>query len=207
MPYLWRFLMRTYLFFDTETSDLIKYKLPNYHPTQPWVCQLAAILTDYEGNPINTLSLMVKSEGRPMFAGAADVHHLDVTLCDNFGVPPKLAFYIFLSLLNSCRTVVAHNISFDRRLLTIMARRLHGTAHADLVAEFTSTPNICTMRASTEFCKIPYPSGRKGNKWPKLEELYNCLFKELPPNAHDALGDVRATVRCFFELKKLGVIA
>lgn len=59
------------------------------------------------------------------------------------------------------------------------------------------------MKASTEFCKIPGPYGYK---WPKLEELYKILFNE-SFNAHNALDDIRATARCFWELKNKNVIS
>ena len=62
--------------------------------------------------------------------------------------------------------------------------------------------HICTMNASTDFCKIPGPYGYK---WPKLEELYKILFDE-SFNAHNALDDIRATTRCFWKLSSLNVI-
>jgi DNA polymerase III epsilon subunit-like protein len=61
----------------------------------------------------------------------------------------------------------------------------------------------CTMFSSTAHCAI---QGSRGNKWPKLEELHQKLFGEGFEGAHDALVDVQACARCFFELKRLGVI-
>jgi len=37
-------------------------------------------------------------------------------------------------------------------------------------------------------------------KWPKLIELHEKLFNEPFANAHDAMADISATRRCFFEL-------
>lgn len=62
------------------------------------------------------------------------------------------------------------------------------------------------MMSSTNFCKLPNPSGRKGYKWPKLTELYNVLFEEEMEDAHDAMGDVTALAKCFFALKDKGII-
>ena len=62
---------------------------------------------------------------------------------------------------------------------------------------------ICTMQSSTEFCAIPGPYG---NKWPKLTELYAKLFKTGFEGEHNAAADVEATIKCFWELKRLGVI-
>lgn len=61
---------------------------------------------------------------------------------------------------------------------------------------------LCTMQSSVNLCQIPYPSGRKGFKWPKLTELHRFLFERDFENAHTALGDVEATVDCFVELHK-----
>lgn len=59
---------------------------------------------------------------------------------------------------------------------------------------------ICTMLAGHKIVKGP------NNRWPKLELLHRKLFDEEMANAHDALGDVYATVRCYFELKDRGII-
>jgi len=59
------------------------------------------------------------------------------------------------------------------------------------------------MQAATNFCEIP---GRYGFKWPSLQELYGKLFDESFDGAHQALVDVRACARCFFELKRIGVL-
>jgi DNA polymerase-3 subunit epsilon len=62
---------------------------------------------------------------------------------------------------------------------------------------------ICTMMKSTSFCKLP---AKRGYKWPKLDELHQTLFGCDFEGAHDAGSDVLATVKCFFELVRLGVI-
>jgi hypothetical protein len=62
----------------------------------------------------------------------------------------------------------------------------------------------CTMKSSTSFCRL---TGPYGQKWPKLQELYQKLFKKQYDNAHSALADVRACAECYFELRRLGIIA
>jgi DNA polymerase III epsilon subunit-like protein len=59
------------------------------------------------------------------------------------------------------------------------------------------------MEASTNHCRIP---GQYGYKWPTLEELHEHLFGNPPDKSHDAASDARSCARCFFELKRLGVI-
>ena len=42
-------------------------------------------------------------------------------------------------------------------------------------SSFESTKKLCTMKSSTEYCKIP---GLYGYKWPTLSELHIKLFGE-----------------------------
>jgi DNA polymerase III epsilon subunit-like protein len=60
------------------------------------------------------------------------------------------------------------------------------------------------MEASTALCQLP---GRYGYKWPKLDELHRHLFGRGMGAAHNALVDVEACARCFFELQRRGVIS
>ena len=62
---------------------------------------------------------------------------------------------------------------------------------------------MCTMKLSTDYCKIP---GRFGYKWPSLSELHIKLFGEDFEEAHDASVDINATERSFWRLKQVGVI-
>ena len=64
-------------------------------------------------------------------------------------------------------------------------------------------PKYCTMKLSTDYCKLP---GKKGFKSPRLAELHQVLFGSGFDNAHNALADVEATARCFWELKNRKVI-
>ncbi len=60
------------------------------------------------------------------------------------------------------------------------------------------------MEVGKDFCEIP--GGYYGYKPPKLQELYQKLFGTTFDNAHDAMADVKATKKCFFELIRRGAI-
>jgi DNA polymerase III epsilon subunit-like protein len=45
-----------------------------------------------------------------------------------------------------------------------------------------------------------------GHKWPKLSELHQKLFGVTFEEAHDAAVDIEATAKCFWELKRRGII-
>ena len=103
-----------------------------------------------------------------------------------------------MKVLNSADIVVGHNISYDEGVIGYELDRLGRSG------DYTPIQSICTMRTSTDYCKLP---GR-GFAWksPKLSELHRFLFDEYFDGAHDALVDVEATGRSFFELVKRGVI-
>lgn len=57
--------------------------------------------------------------------------------------------------------------------------------------------------SQVDYCQIP---GAHGFKWPKLEELHEKLFGCAFDGAHDAMNDVMATAKCYFELKNKSII-
>jgi hypothetical protein len=56
-----------------------------------------------------------------------------------------------------------------------------------------------------KYCQLQ-PMRNGFYKWPKLAELHYKLFKTYFEEAHDASIDIKATARCFFELKNLNII-
>ena len=94
--------------------------------------------------------------------------------------------------------IVAHNLRFDQSVLSAEYLRLN------LKPPFAGKKLICTMLKTTEFCRIP---GSKGYKWPALSELHWQLFQCQYEEAHEAGADVAACAKCFFELKRRGVIS
>ncbi len=59
------------------------------------------------------------------------------------------------------------------------------------------------MERTTNFCAI---DGPYGYKWPKLSELHFKLFNTGFEEAHNAAVDIKATAKCFWELKRLNKI-
>lgn len=110
----------------------------------------------------------------------------------------------FLDAAMRSTILVCHNIDFD--LNVVVAELLHNAPIASAALYLLEMPRFCTMRASVDLCRLPFPSGRSWGsqsfKWPKLLELHHVLFEEGFDGAHDAIEDVRATVRCFVALDK-----
>ena len=87
--------------------------------------------------------------------------------------------------------LVAHNMNFDYNILI-------NAIKWDLNWEFQPIEKrICTMELSKNICKIPFPNGR-GYKYPKLAELYRCLFHINPDilKLHTSAYDVHLLAEC-----------
>ena len=65
-------------------------------------------------------------------------------------------------------------------------------------------PRFCTMRNTVELCGVRSANGRL--KQPTLQELHSCLFAAEYASAHDAVADVDACARCYFELDRRGLV-
>lgn len=186
------------LFFDTETSGLPRsHKAPATDlDNWPRMVQLAWHLIDLDGNRQEAFEAIISPEDFSIPQEAAQVHGITNERAKVEGQPLSEVLHRFLISLREADTLIAHNIAFDENVVG-----------AELLRCFLPNPlpsfqRQCTMLASTELCALP---GRYGPKWPKLEELHNFLFGSGFGGAHNALVDVEATVRCFFELKRRGV--
>jgi DNA polymerase III, epsilon subunit and related 3''-5'' exonucleases len=103
----------------------------------------------------------------------------------------------FSRIVDEAITLVAHNINFDAAVLGAEYLR------ANLSNPIAGRKQICTMLLATDYCQLP---GSRGFKWPKLQELHHKLFGAPHQDTHRALADVQACCRCYFELRRLGVI-
>lgn len=186
------------LFFDTETSGFPKDSLEPDDPKQPWIMQLAGILSD-EDKIYSEFNFLIKSEDRHCSAGAEKVHGISTKDCDEGGLLESTVALVFDHIANDANVLVCHNYNFDIKLI----KYLYARCEIFELEQILNKSYFCTMIESTELCQLP--SKRGGYKWPKLIELYKFLFNESFDGAHDALADVRATRRCYYELKRRGL--
>lgn len=188
-----------YLFFDTETTGLPRnYKAPvSDLANWPRMVQLAFLLYDGAGNKLAGADYIIKPEGFTIPAEAAAIHSISTQRAIAEGVPLYEVLLKFEALINKADVLVAHNMSFDEKI-----------AGAEFLRKGMGNPidlkkKLCTMQKSTAFCNIPGPYGPK---WPKLAELHHKLFRTGFEEAHNAAADISATVRCFWEMRRLGII-
>jgi DNA polymerase III epsilon subunit-like protein len=187
------------LFYDTETTGLPKnWKAPSIEVDNwPHIVQLAWILSEDSGEEKQRMTLIIKPEGYEIPKDASELHGITTEMANALGVPLIQALEMLWESQQKASYLVAHNSKFDGKMVRAACHR------AKFDHPLTKMATLDTMLLSTKFCNLP---GQRGPKWPKLEELHKILFGVPHDNAHDAMGDVDATIKCFFELQKRGVI-
>ncbi len=184
--------------FDTETTGFPVRD--GSLDQQPYIVQFAAIIgeLDEEKNytELERHDILIKPR-IPIPFSSSQVHGIydkDVENC------PYMEDKIdeIVRILNGVDVVSGHNVSFDEQVL---GYELDRTGHS---GEYTPAQVICTMKSSTEYCKLQWRGF--SFKPPKLAELHKFLFNEWFEWAHNAMIDVEATMRSLVELIRRDVI-
>lgn len=185
-----------YLFFDTETTGVPKdYNAPASNTNNwPRLVQLGWLLTDKEGNELSRGNEIVKPEGFVIPPDVVNIHGITTKIAQQNGKPLRTVVELFLRDSKQAKYLVGHNVSFDQK---IVGAELYRLGITDVIS---TKKSICTMKEGTSICKIP---GHNGYKYPKLQELYIKLFGHSFEKAHDAMRDIAATKKCFFEMKRI----
>jgi len=206
--------MKNILFFDTETTGLVVKGKPPTDKCQPLPVQLGLKIDSYNGQEMGALNMMVRPDGWEISPGATVIHGITKETATDFGVHFITAIEMFLDYVSNVDVVVAHNLAFDA---TVMRRSVH--LYSQMVGEKYKDPfedklPICTMLAAMNIVKAEHKgklfggkkrTGAQRWKWPKLSEAMLFFFNEEIEGAHDALVDVRACARVFYQLRKEGV--
>ncbi len=188
-----------YLFFDTETTGLpLNYKAPvAYVDNWPRLVQLAYLYYDKNGKLIEGGDFIIKPQGFVIPPDVAKIHGITHQRAMEEGLPLQNVLNSFAELVEESTFLVAHNMGFDEKILGAEFLR------AGMQNLIDKKKKICTMQSSVNFCAIPSP---RGYKWPKLSELHTKLFGHDFDEAHNAAHDINATAKCFWELRKKGVL-
>ncbi|MCK9445564.1 3'-5' exonuclease [bacterium] len=189
-----------YLFFDTETTGLPKrYNAPlNDFDNWPRLVQIAWILYDNKGKKILSKDYIIKPEGFTIPHESSLIHGITTARAIKEGCDLVDVLSEFEGLLDEADFLIGHNIDFDQKIMCVEFLRM-GNENC-----FNNKAMFCTMKASTNFCAI---NSQYGYKWPKLSELHYKLFEKDFDEAHNALKDIEITAKCFWEMKKRGIIS
>ena len=189
------------LVFDTETSGLPKERNASIYSSHLWphIIQLSYIIYCSDTNELITVQddYINISDDIIISPESQKVHQISrETLKKGKNIAEVLDS--FNNWSKQCDLLVAHNISFDKKML--MVEGIRNKIKVDIHDTF------CTMKNSIDLCHIEkeFENGDKYLKYPSLSELHNHLFDRVPQNTHNALIDILICMRCFckMELKK-----
>lgn len=189
-----------YLFFDTETTGLPKSWNAPVSDLDNWprLVQIAWLHCDDSGKELSRQKHIIKPDNFEIPPNVVKIHGISNKKAQEVGIPLKEALLEFSALLARSKLLIAHNMDFDENVLGSEFLRIPTNNN------LLSIPKACTKKLATGFCKIP---GQYGDyKWPSLQELHKKLFGASFGDHHDALADVLACAKCFFELKRRGII-
>lgn len=188
-----------YLFFDTETTGLpTNWQAPVSDLNNwPRLIQLAYLLYDKDRNEIAAGNFIVKPNDFTISVDSSHIHGISNERATREGVSLLEVLKNFNNVVEKATHIVAHNISFDEKIIGAEFLR-NGMTNS-----IASKNKICTMEKSTNFCAI---EGLYGYKWPKLSELHFKLFGEDFIESHNATVDVTVTAKCFWELQNRKII-
>jgi DNA polymerase III subunit epsilon len=193
------------VFFDTETTGLPLFKEPSEDPRQPHIVQLGACLVDLDTRQIlSTLDVICKPDGWLIPDEVAAIHGITTEMAADVGVPESLAVEMLLEMVGD-RLRIAHNESFDARIVRIACMRHFEASQAD---QWKGGRAECTAQLSTPILKLPPTDRMKAAGFNKfktanLREAYEHFTGRPLENAHSALADVHGCMAVYFAVQDL----
>ena len=186
------------LFFDTETTGLPRdWKAPVTQTNNwPRMVQLAWLQYDDQEKLISEANYIIKPDGYNIPSDTAAIHGITTEIALEKGSDLSSVLSEFSTAVSGAKMLIAHNMDFDEKVIGAEYVRM------GMKSGIFETSRFCTMKTTTDLCRIP---GNYGYKWPKLEELHRFLFGSDFEGAHDALVDVKVCVKCYYELVKRGI--
>jgi DNA polymerase-3 subunit epsilon len=176
--------------YDTETTGLPNWKEPSGDPSQPHLVQIAALVANIETRKVvASIDLIIKPDGWEIPVETSEIHGITTEFALEHGVPEAEAYAIFMSLWGG-KLRVAHNRTFDQRIIRIATKR-YGTSEQEDAWGDKET-HACTMLLSRASVGL--------KKAPKLAEAYLHYTGKDLENAHSALADATACLDVYFAL-------
>jgi DNA polymerase III epsilon subunit-like protein len=181
--------------FDTETSGL---------SSEDVAIQVAVGFFREDGSALGFYNKLWKlPAGARINGGSYKIHRISQRKLNSEGCEAAFEVKSVLKIMQRMRArgkkLVAHNASFDARMLQQTARR-HGVKGWNI----TRADLFCTMQAAKTRCGMT--SQRTGKrKSPSNAELFKYFFGKAPTGAlHDAVVDIRVTAKSYVEGKARG---
>lgn len=182
---------------DTETTGLPNWQQPSESDCQPHLVQLAAHLFEAQtGKILQSMDVIIKPDGWEIPKEVSDIHGITHEYAMTVGIPEKLALEMFLALWGG-RTRIAHNTTFDNRIIRIATKRY---STEETINAWHEGEYECTGLLSKPIMQM-LPKNKYGYKMPKLEEAYKYFTGKELQNAHSALADCNACLDVYLAIK------
>lgn len=188
-----------YLFFDTETTGKPRnWKAPVTNTANwPRMVQIAWLFYDKNRNLVDAQDHIIQPEGYTIPTDVTRIHGITTAIAKEKGVDLTGVLTTFKKLIDKADYIIAHNISFDEKIIGAEFHRKKIDHRLFLSDRF------CTMKQGTDFCKIP---GKYGYKWPTLSQLHLKAFGKDFTEQHNARADTQACADCFFKMLDDGAV-
>jgi DNA polymerase-3 subunit alpha len=208
--------------FDVETTGLLPKKVRGSKEeipieSYPYIIQLSCVVYDlFEGiNVISYNSYIKLPENVEIPTEVTELTGITKEICNEKGKPIVEALEKFYEAYMLCEVIIAHNIDFDEKMILIELQRNRKevlekvpycfTIFNRIYEKIKGVERYCTMRNGTDLCNILVPSkiqgGNPTKKWPRLKELHEKLFGEVPIGLHNSMVDVNACLRCYLKMR------
>lgn len=195
--------MKPILFFDTETNGLPLWREPSNHPGQPHITQLAAELFDADsGRTLAFMDVLIHPDEWTIPEDLQKLTGITNELVSRFGHPLKDALSMFMQMWCESDLRVAHNESFDQRMIRIEAARVLSEHHG-FHEDWKRGPVFCTQSNSVAILNLPptpkmLAAGFNKPKSPNLGEAYEYFTGKKLEGAHNAAVDLAACKAVYF---------
>jgi len=142
---------------------------------------------------------------------AVSIHGISKEISSKKGINIINAMTEFMEDIKKVDSIVAHNAIFDLKMVSIELNRILEKCHPsnrsykkiqENIDFMNNVKNVyCTMMSNIKICNIKCINkyGKEYVKFPKLSELHQHLFQNIPNNLHNSLIDVIVCLRCFIK--------
>lgn len=196
--------------FDTETTGFPNWKIPSDDPSQPHIVDICALLYTPRGELVDSFEAMIRPDGWTIPNEVSVIHGITTEMALEQGISEVEALGGFLRIYMQAGLRVAHNCSFDDRILRIAIMRFVGKVAADA---FKAEPSYCTATNSKPLCRLPPTEKMKATnfknsfKTPTVAEALLHFTGEELVGGHRARPDTEACARIYFAMNPPAQVA
>lgn len=193
------------LIFDCETTGLPRHRRAKIENTCDWpfIVQLSWIVFDTSKNKLDKIrdEVVRLPPGLGICQESIKIHGITNERMLSEGVNIKSLLKEFIKDVKRCTMLIAHNINFDRQIISV--EQIRNNMSKKSLLQNLRKKEYCTMKEGVVSCNIMIKeryTGKMKQKYPKLSELHKHQFGSIPSGLHNSLVDIIVCFRCFGKL-------